>query len=661
MIFTLLAAQFGAAQEAIVVYEGAESNHFVEAHTGSSYSWKVLVGFSPDTEANPNDYLFTSDNGVYQIGVRWYKSGLYFLDVTETDQTGCTNRKALVVSVISNNRSIAFNSSSSSDCYNYSDNSFSIPVRILDDGGIPLDQAKFPVDVDFTVNSTLFSQQIFWQQQVLNVDSSWFALDLQQETSVSVQLLSAADKEGSSIPVASGGDVHLRSIWAIPKLEFSYADTLVKDGSYGNYQLTLQDGQAQNAVFNWWVIPAAGTSTDLETINGDVADILWDGGIGTYNLYASVIDGNGCLGDTITQTIEVQEKDPTTIPVFAGPDTLIGSCQPYAFNQVFPSSNEYSYSWNPVTNLDDPRVPNPVFTPGETTTYVFTVTTLNGSEIKDTVTINVAQIGADAGDDFLIEQGETAILDGSDSYGENLLYNWTTNNGVIVSGENTVNPIVSSAGTYYLDVLDAYGCSAIDSVVVSAFVYAPIANDDYDTTSYQTAVTIPVLANDTDPEGNLDPTSLSIVQYPQNGSVYINYDDYTISYTPEQGFIGDDVFEYQICNLAAKCDNANVYVFVTPVDFIIPEAFTPNNDGVNDYFEIKGIEYYEGNSLTVINRWGKKVYEAKNYGISTTPKFWDGKWTTGGGNEDLPTGTYFYVLDLGNDEKPIAGSVYIDR
>jgi gliding motility-associated-like protein len=661
MIFTLLAAQFGAAQEAIVVYEGAESNHFVAAHTGSTYSWKVLVGFSPDTEADPNDYLFTSDDGVYQIGVRWNKSGLYFLDVTETDPAGCTNRKTLAVSVISNNRSIAFNSSSSSDCYNNSDNSFSVPVRILADGGIPLDQTQFPVDVDFTVNSTLFSQQIVWQQQVLNVDSSWFTLDSQQETSVSLQLISATDKEGSSIPVASGGDVHLHTIWAIPQLKFTYADTIVKEDSYGNYQLALQNGQTQNAVFNWWVTPATGTSTDLESINDEVADILWDGGIGTYNLFVSAVDGNGCLSDTIMQTIEVEKNDTTPIYVYAGADTLIGSCQPYTFNDVYPSSELYTYSWSPATNLDDPTIPNPVFTPGETTSYELTVTTLTGVSVKDTVTITVSQIGADAGEDFLIEPDATALLDGSGSFGENLNYLWTTNNGVIVSGENTVNPIVSSAGTYYLEVKDAFNCSAIDSVVLSNFVYAPIANDDYDTTSFETAVLIPVLANDTDPEGNLDPTSLSIVQYPLNGSVYINYDEYTISYTPAQGFVGNDIFEYQVCNLAAKCDNANVYVFVTPVDFVIPEAFTPNSDGVNDYFEIKGIEYYEGNTLTVINRWGKKVYEAKNYGISTTPKFWDGKWTNGGGNEDLPTGTYFYVLDLGNNEKPIAGSVYIDR
>jgi gliding motility-associated-like protein len=102
-------------------------------------------------------------------------------------------------------------------------------------------------------------------------------------------------------------------------------------------------------------------------------------------------------------------------------------------------------------------------------------------------------------------------------------------------------------------------------------------------------------------------------------------------------------------------------VYVTAAGFFIPEAFTPNADNVNDYFEIIGIELFEQNSITIVNRWGRTVYKARGYGISTSPLFWDGKSNQGGDDSDLPSGSYFYVLDLGNGEKPIAGSVYIDR
>jgi gliding motility-associated-like protein len=96
---------------------------------------------------------------------------------------------------------------------------------------------------------------------------------------------------------------------------------------------------------------------------------------------------------------------------------------------------------------------------------------------------------------------------------------------------------------------------------------------------------------------------------------------------------------------------------------MIPNAFSPNGDGINDYFEILGIEFYENNSISIINRWGNKVYEAKGYGVSSSPVFWDGKSNTGfsSGNNELPTGTYYYILDFGDGQKPISGSIYLDR
>jgi len=64
---------------------------------------------------------------------------------------------------------------------------------------------------------------------------------------------------------------------------------------------------------------------------------------------------------------------------------------------------------------------------------------------------------------------------------------------------------------------------------------------------------------------------------------------------------------------------------------IIPNVFTPNGDGVNDYFFIPGLDTYSENEITIINRWGNVVYEKKNY---------QGDWTGNG----LPEGTYYYVL-----------------
>lgn len=656
-----MAALYGAAKEAYIVYVGAESTHFVDDHAGSDYSWKVLIDFSPDTEANPNDYTFSSSGNLNEISVIWHKAGLYYLDVIETDGSGCTNRKALVVNVIENNRSITFETQNSSACFSRELNDFSVNFEIFGDDGNPLEETYFPINVSFEVAGIQHLQTVNYDNQSLPVIIDTDDKIPEKDTVILVELLNATDINGQDISVIPQGSTHTRTIYAQPEITFTYFDDPVKAFSYGNYQVDITNGKVPGAVYSWWIDPPNGTSTDLDTIESNVAEIYWDGPIGFYNLYSGVVDGNGCAGDTIGLSVEIQKKVPDTIIVHAGPDTTIGSCHPYIFAGVYPVEGSYTYLWNPVTYLDDPTSSNPVFTPGNTTTYELTVTTEQGISAKDTVTITVSEINADAGDDVLMEKGTTVMLDGSASTGESLSYLWTTVNGVIENGANTAFPLISEPGKYYLEITDIFECNVLDSVEVSRVTYAPIARDVYDTTSYQESVTIPVLENDEDPQDALDPSSLQIVQFPVNGVAEINYFDGSVIYTPNDGFLGGDVFEYRICNLYGKCDNANVYVQVTALEFLIPQAFTPNGDNINDYFEIKGIEMFENNSITIINRWGKKVYEAKKYGIETNPVFWDGKSNQGGGNGDLPTGTYFYVLDLGNGEKPIAGSVYIDR
>jgi gliding motility-associated-like protein len=90
----------------------------------------------------------------------------------------------------------------------------------------------------------------------------------------------------------------------------------------------------------------------------------------------------------------------------------------------------------------------------------------------------------------------------------------------------------------------------------------------------------------------------------------------------------------------------------------IPTGFSPNGDGVNDYFFIENIERYPNALFKVFNRWGNLVYEKQNYDNS-----WNGdsnsKIITIG--EVLTNGTYFYVLDLANDEDPIQGYIILRR
>ena len=96
-----------------------------------------------------------------------------------------------------------------------------------------------------------------------------------------------------------------------------------------------------------------------------------------------------------------------------------------------------------------------------------------------------------------------------------------------------------------------------------------------------------------------------------------------------------------------------------PCGINIPNAFTPDGDGINDVWVINGIEAYPDNQLTVYNRWGNVVYTADGY-LNT----WDGSSNSnlniGGG--ELPTGTYYYVIDTKDSNVGVLkGYVYIQR
>jgi gliding motility-associated-like protein/uncharacterized repeat protein (TIGR01451 family) len=94
-----------------------------------------------------------------------------------------------------------------------------------------------------------------------------------------------------------------------------------------------------------------------------------------------------------------------------------------------------------------------------------------------------------------------------------------------------------------------------------------------------------------------------------------------------------------------------------PTDFNIPEGFSPNADGINDLFVIRGILYYPNNTIVIYNRWGDKVFEASSY-----QNTWDGKTSMGlqVGGDKLPVGTYFYILDLGDNSAVIKGTIYLN-
>lgn len=88
-------------------------------------------------------------------------------------------------------------------------------------------------------------------------------------------------------------------------------------------------------------------------------------------------------------------------------------------------------------------------------------------------------------------------------------------------------------------------------------------------------------------------------------------------------------------------------------DLFIPEGFSPNGDGIHDYFQIYCIDKYPDAKLLIFNRWGDKMYEQDHYGNldywgSFDKAWWDGSKTNGENGEKLRVGNYLYILIKGN-------------
>jgi gliding motility-associated-like protein len=112
----------------------------------------------------------------------------------------------------------------------------------------------------------------------------------------------------------------------------------------------------------------------------------------------------------------------------------------------------------------------------------------------------------------------------------------------------------------------------------------------------------------------------------------------------------DDI-TYTLTVTSAKGCKASDQIFVKVLKGPrVPNAFSPNGDGINDRWDIEYLDTYPGALIEVFNIYGQKVYSSIGYG---TP--WDGKFK----GQTLPVGTYYYIIEPKNGRKPITGYVGI--
>lgn len=201
---------------------------------------------------------------------------------------------------------------------------------------------------------------------------------------------------------------------------------------------------------------------------------------------------------------------------------------------------------------------------------------------------------------------------------------------------------LSAYTNYTMTVTNEYGCQQTDTVSLRAYMNPNIEifSDPADTVYLDNPyVTWWFNNNDTVYEGHEGPIEIDNFFWEFDG-----YDNTFTSSKPKVAYseTGQGGAMLTVTN-EQGCDTTyRDFITVMPVKLKVPNIFTPNGDGINDYFEIGYGEdgrpindlnqYFLSHKLVIFNRWGKIVYESTDY-----KNDWDGG--------KLPDGTYFYVLD----------------
>ncbi|MES2397970.1 MAG: ice-binding family protein [Bacteroidota bacterium] len=263
-------------------------------------------------------------------------------------------------------------------------------------------------------------------------------------------------------------------------------------------------------------------------------------------------------------------------------------------------------------------------------------------------------------------------------------YSWSGPNGYNSSAQDSVilSATVANSGTYILTVTKD-GCSDTATTVVAVnvcFTDLSVVKTASDMSPFigRTIVFTIVATNG----GTDNGTGVEVNDILQSGYTYVSSTSTAGIYDPSTGVWtidslnngasetltvtvtvnaeGNYVNTAIIYGTETDLNMANNVSSIEPIptDFFIPEGFSPNGDGINDVFVIRGILNFPENTFVIFNRWGNKIYETSSY-----KNTWDGKTTLGlrVGGDELPIGTYFYVLDLKDGSDVFKGTIYLNR
>ncbi len=241
-------------------------------------------------------------------------------------------------------------------------------------------------------------------------------------------------------------------------------------------------------------------------------------------------------------------------------------------------------------------------------------------------------------DTIQVGESNTFCLDTTEVSSVDTIYNFcsntSTNSASFIIDQNTAcvtyigDSLGSDIGCFL--VCSANGACDTTYMYIDVGLPAPIAVDDsLELVFGQTAGTIDVCVNDT-----FNPASYTIIVLTQPSKGTLNQNDCSFTYTVNNGQCGEDFFEYIIFNNWGA-DTATVIINTACDPFVVYDGFSPNGDGINDFFVIGTINSFPNNRVSIFNRWGNKVYEQRNY-----QNDWDGTFN----GRDLPDDFYYVIV-----------------
>ena len=335
--------------------------------------------------------------------------------------------------------------------------------------------------------------------------------------------------------------------------------------------------------------------------NGTVTYVPDDDFLGTDIFQYTIVDGNGGIDTVIVIIIVIISDSSSEPPTNSSPEAINDAATtdentavvvPVLANDSDPDSDMIS-----LLSVTDPPNGSATINGNGTVTYEpdldfvgqdefqYVISDGKGGVDSATVTVDVianpppppANNPPDAVDDMTTTNYNTAISidvtgNDSDPDGDALIIGNITSpsSGVVVNNGNgtliyTPNPGFFGTDTFSYTISD--GSSGTDSALVTVSVSPPRnsppnAVDDSAVTDEGVSITVNVLANDSDPDG--DPLDIDSVTNPGNGSAIRN-ENSTITYTPNPGFIGTDVLNYVLSDGKGGNDTATMTIVVNDV------------------------------------------------------------------------------------------------